>query len=411
MPFAEIPTPFQDEPEPETPDASVGLLIGVVGLCSFASTVSMRLIDPLVPLIASGFDRGLTEVAMLMPVFTLSYALGQPFIGPVADSFGKVRVIAVSLAILAVFQLAGAFAPNFETLALLRGLSGIAAGGIIPVAMAAIADRVTMVDRQVALSRLLSAMVMGQVTGSLMAGLVGDYAGWRIAFIAPAVISAAASLMAFVLLKPRANARRNPLDPASVLERYRGVLSNPQAGRLLCLVLFEGVGVFAIFPFMAELLQRRGAIGSSEAGIAIAVFGLGGLLYTLIAKWLLANLGTTRMCQIGGSILAGVLIALTLPLPRWSAPLLLGLMGLGYYLIHSTYQTQATELSTSARSSAMALFACCLFMGTALGPIAMAFLRQWLELESAILLYAAIVAVLGFVSGPVLGLKTAYRPR
>ena len=389
---------------------SVATLTLVLGLCSFASTVSMRLVDPIVPLIANGFGLTLTAAAMLAPVFTLSYAFGQPFIGPVADSFGKVRVISISLAVLAVLQLACALALGFESLAVLRGLAGIAAGGVIPVAMAAIADRVGMAERQVALSRLLAAMVMGQVAGSFLSGFIGEYAGWRAAFVLAGGFAGIGSLLAFVCLKPRVILTRDPLDPASIVARYKGVFANPLAWRLCLLVLVEGMAVFAIFPFAAELLQSRGATGSVEAGTAIAIFGFGGLFYTLVAKQVVGKLGPSRMCMLGGVVVAAVLILLSLPLPRWTAPLLFGLQGLGFYLIHSTYQTQATELSTTARSSAVALFACGLFLGTALGPLSMAALRQTMALESALFVYAGMVLVLGFLSGPALRLSQRHNP-
>ncbi len=405
MADTEPPDPTPANPPSAHPPASLNLLVAVLGLSCFASTISMRLVDPIVPLMAAGFDIGLTQIAMLVPVFTLSYAFGQPFIGPVADSFGKVRIIAIALAVLAFFQFLASLAPDFQSLALLRGLAGIAAGGIIPVAMAAVADRVTMASRQVALSRLLALMVTGQVCGSLMSGLIGDYAGWRMAFVAASVIAGVTSLMVFMLLKPRPKAVRSALDPASVLGRYREVLANPLAWRLCLLVMIESLAIFAIFPFAAELLQNRGAVGSAEAGMALAVFGVGGLAYTLIARPLVERLGPWHMAVTGGVIVAVVLITLALPLPRWTAPVLFGFYGFGFYLIHSTYQTQATELSATARSSAMAIFACSLFVGTALGPVSLAALRQVMALESTLLVYAGVLLVLGLVSGPMLRLQ------
>ncbi|MGL4634521.1 MAG: MFS transporter [Beijerinckiaceae bacterium] len=408
------PDPVADIDKGKTavaPEASIGKLLFVLGVCSFASTVSMRLVDPIVPLIAEGFALSLTQAAMLAPVFTLSYAFGQPFIGPVADSLGKVRIIAWSLVGLAMLQALCALASGYQYLAVFRGLAGIAAGGIIPVAMAAIADRVPMENRQVALSRLLAAMVIGQVAGSFLSGTIGDLAGWRMAFATAGLIAASAAVLTFVSLKPRANPVRISLSPASVLGRYGTVFQNPMTWRVCLLVMIEGASVFAIFPFAAELLRSRGATGASEAGFALAIFGFGGLLYSGVAPWLVRVLGPNRMCVLGGAVLAAVLVALSFPLPRWTAPILFGIHGLGFYLIHSTYQTEATELSTAARSSAMALFAASLFFGTAMGPISMAGLRQFMALESAMLVYAVVLLVLGLISGRMLRLPSAQRPR
>ena len=43
------------------------------------------------------------------------------------------------------------------------------------------------------------------------------------------------------------------------------------------------------------------------------------------------------------------------------------LLGFGFYMLHSTLQTKATELSPSARGTAVSLFAFMLFLGSATG--------------------------------------------
>lgn len=41
--------------------------------------------------------------------------------------------------------------------------------------------------------------------------------------------------------------------------------------------------------------------------------------------------------------------------------------GLGFYMMHSTLQTHATQVAPSARGTAMAMFAGCLFLGQSIG--------------------------------------------
>ncbi len=45
-------------------------------------------------------------------------------------------------------------------------------------------------------------------------------------------------------------------------------------------------------------------------------------------------------------------------------------MGLGFYMMHSTFQTQATELAPQARGTAVSLFAFNLFIGQGIGAAA-----------------------------------------
>jgi predicted MFS family arabinose efflux permease len=48
------------------------------------------------------------------------------------------------------------------------------------------------------------------------------------------------------------------------------------------------------------------------------------------------------------------------------------LSGLGFYMMHNTLQTHATQMAPQARSMAVTLFACTLFFGQTLGVAAMA---------------------------------------
>ncbi|MFN3673234.1 MAG: MFS transporter, partial [Bosea sp. (in: a-proteobacteria)] len=171
-------------PDPARPDTSqLRLLILVLGACGFASTFTMRIVDPLVPTLAEAYGRTIVEVAAMATGFSFSYAIGQPFLGPIADSVGKLRTISVCLGLLALLSVLAAFSRSFEMLTLVRAATGIAAGGVIPIAMAAIGDRAPMAERQIMLGRFLVLMIVGQMAGAACSGLIAEYVGWRGVFI------------------------------------------------------------------------------------------------------------------------------------------------------------------------------------------------------------------------------------
>lgn len=386
---------------------STSRLIAILGLSGFASTVSMRLVDPLVPMIADALTRSVVEIALISSVFTLSYAAGQPFLGPIADALGKARIIAACLGLIAVTNIAAALAPDYLSLSILRGLSGVFAGGVIPVAMAAIGDRVDMGHRQVALSRFLAAMTFGQIAGSVLSGVIGTWAGWRFSFVFAGCVAALAGIIVAMMLKPQPGAVRSKLDFGVAIARYREVLRNPKALPLFALVIAEGMCLFGVFPYIAEIVRERGAGTAAEAGLVIAPFGIGGLAYAALAPWLVSRVGPRRMALIGGAMLCVTMLVFALPL-HWSvAPVLFGFNGLGFYLLHTSYQTEATELSQEARGSAMALFACCLFVGTAMGPPVFGALMHLAGLTTALVAMALLGLVLGSVSGKLLDLPHA----
>ena len=371
----------------------------VLGMAGFASTFTMRLLDPLVPTLAGEFGRTIPQVAMMATAFSICYAVGQPFLGPIADAMGKARTILVSVAALAVMLVACALAGNFETLFVLRMLMGVFAGGIIPIAMAAIGDRAPMSERQVALGRFLTIMIVGQTAGAAASGVIADHFGWRAVMMTAAGLAGIAATMVLVVLKPRPDAGREALSIANAIGRYRSLFRNPRTLILYGLVILEGALIFGIMPYVAAILGDRSGVGATEAGLAVGGAGLGGLVYGFTVRRLVAHLGPARMVLAGGLIMAAAIAVFALPfLPWWTAIGCFIVQGFGFFLMHGTFQAQATELAPTARGSAVALFACSLFCGHALGPIIVGALKVSFGASIALLAMAAGIALLGIIA-------------
>lgn len=386
-----------------TDAASLKRLIWVLGACGFASTFTMRLLDPLVPTLANEFGRTIPQVAMVATAFSISYAIGQPFLGPIADAVGKARTIFVSAAALAVMLVGSALITSFEALFAIRMLMGVFAGGIIPLAMAAIGDRAPMAERQVALGRFLTIMIVGQTAGAAASGIIADHFGWRAVMLTSAVLAGLAAVLVLVVLKPRPDAKREVISISGALGRYRTVFRNPRTLVLYGLVITEGALIFGIMPYVAGILGDRWGVGPSEAGLAVGGAGLGGLVYGFTVRFLVAKLGPVRMVTAGGLLMAMAIAVFSIPfLPWWTAILCFIVQGFGFFLMHGTFQAQATELAPEARGSAVALFACALFCGHALGPVIVGALKLSFGVAPALLAMAVGIALLGLVAPRVL---------
>jgi len=385
------------EPAPG-PKSDLGALIPVLGLCGFASTFTMRLIDPLVPTLAGEFGQSVQQIAFVATAFSSCYALGQPFLGPIADSVGKLRSISTCLAALCVLSTLAAFATSFWALLVLRAAGGAMAGGVIPAAMAAIGDRAPMAERQIMLGRFLVIMIIGQMAGATFSGLVADHIGWRAVLVTAGVLAGGGALLVRLVLKARPDAARAPLSLAGAIKSYKAVFANPRSKLLYLLVLLEGSLVFGLSPFIAAILYERDGASPSQAGLAIGAMGLGGLVYGVLTRILVERIGPRQMMRYGGLAVALAYFAFTLPAPWWTAIGVFLLTGFGFFLLHGTFQAQATELAPTARGSAMALFACFFFLGHATGPLVMAALLNLLGTQQALIVFGIGIGVLGFVT-------------
>ncbi len=256
-------------------------------------------------------------------------------------------------------------------------------------------------ERQVAIGRFLTATISGQLLGGAGAGLLADVASWRGVFWISAAISVAA-MVAVTLGFRRAGATGGRFSVAVAVDRYRQILGLGRARALFLFVFVEGVLVFGVPPYLAPLLEEAGLGGPTQAGLIVAGFAIGGIVYTLIVRWLLGLLGLGRLLKLGGLVTAGAFLCLapTLAWPFQAASMFA--LGLGFYMLHNSYQTQVTEVVPDARASAVALHAFSFFIGQAIGPVLFGTLLSQLGRGAALPILAIGLVALGFVSSRIL---------
>src|SRR5262249_48306421 len=84
-------------------------------------------------------------------------------------------------------------------------------------------------------------------------------------------------------------------------------------------------------------------------------------------------LGQPRLALIGGVILSVAYLTLALAPAWWVAPLAVTLVGLGFYMLHNTLQTNATQMSPEARGTAVGVFSAALYLRPTPGVAAFSF--------------------------------------
>lgn len=343
--------------------------LNLVAFVVFGGVLFMRATDPVIPKIALGLGVETATAALLSSAFTLAYALSQPLIGALADMFSKARLMLLSLLVLAFVTIVGGLAPNFHILFASRVVGGLASGGIVPAAFAFVGDAISVEERQVAMGRVLFAIMSANLLSEAGAGVVGDLIGWRGVFFAAGIIG----LLAFSTAVPRLWKLDDKTDGRFDLRRlrpnYRTIFKNPLAKICFGAVFLEGCFMYGVFPYIATMLHRSGVTLASVAGIVIAGFGVGGALYGLTISRLLPWLGERRMMRLGGIIMGLCLLIIAASVP-WPLELLgFALLGFGFYMLHGVIQIYASELAPEARGSAMALHTFFYFMGQSLGPV------------------------------------------
>jgi len=373
-------------------------LLNLVAFVAFATTLATRATDPVVLQIAGTFDVTPATAALLASAFALPYAAVQPVLGALADMFSKTRLMTICLSLLVLSSVAAVVAVNFPMLMAARALAGIAAGGIFPIALALVGDRVPVETRQVAIGRLLAAAMMGNLLGASGAGALGDLFGWRAVFVANAAIGAFVFALAMPGFRRIDDAAPGRFDLSTIGPNYRAIFGNPQAKYCFGIVFVEAMTVFGLFPYVATLLAGDGEGRATIAGIVIAGFGIGAILYTVTVPSLLRYVAGHRLTLAGGLMmgLSFLITALRLPWPYEFANFLL--LGFGMYFLHGYIQVIVTELAPAARGSALAVHSAAFFFGQAAGPLVYGWSFAAVGVAPTLLTVAAVLALAGVVA-------------
>ena len=393
------------------PAARADTTVLLLASAAFFSGAALRICDSLLPRLAGDFGLTPGAAGAVIIGFSVAYGLMQLVFGPLGDRYGKARLTCAALFGCAAASLASALAPGFGVLVATRVGWGMAAAGVIPLAMAWIGDAVPYQQRQATLARFLTGTLSGMMAGQLAGGLFADSAaGWRGAFV---TLSAGYLAVAVLMLARIRSAPRPALSTstggADFALQLRTVLQVPWSRVVLGSALAEGIFLLGPIAYLPAYLHQRFGLSLTVASALIALYAVGGLAYAMTARHIVRRFGERRMAMAGGWLIGlGFLAWLVSPL--WQAAGLIALLvGFGTYLYHNTLQTHATQMAPAVRGTSVALFAFCLFLGQAIGVSVAGFLFDHAGSTPLLLVPALAMPLAGWWFSGALGRRPAER--
>ena len=373
-------------------------MIPILALAAFCSLTAMRIADPLLPVIASEFLISPGTASRIVSAFAISYGICQFGFGPLADKFGKLHVITCALCLSILTNLGVALSESLESITVWRALSGGAAAGIVPLAMAWVGETVEYEKRQPVLAKLLFGTLGGTIGGQILGGICADSSQWRYGFYFLASLYAICAATLWKTSK-QLNKTHTPHKSANVKAHHHmaNVLKKTWPRVILLTVGIEGIAVYGSLSFIPLYLHTQLDISLTMAGLIMASFGLGGILYAVCVKRLIARLGESGLALGGGTLLGLAFLILILSTHWLSSVFAVFLIGLGLYMLHNTLQTHATQMAPESRGTAVSLFACFLFMGQFIGVTAAGSVVDTLGISTIFSVSCVTLPLIGFL--------------
>ena len=297
----------------------------------------------------------------------LPFGLFQLLFGPLADRFGKLRTVTVTLGVFAFVTALGALMTSLTGLVAVRALTGIFAASTMPVSLALIGDVVPFEQRQKAIGTFLGISFLGQGLSMAVGGTIAYLFSWRGVFLVYGVVAA---LVVAVLVRRGKSLPAAVVHPhGSAFASYRQLLGHWRSLRVYLIALGEGVFILGLFSYLGALLAERHGLGPLGVGLSLTTFGVASVIFGRLSGRIAARVG--RVTLIGAALVGGGAAALVLSrvasLPV--ALLVIFVLGAAFMLAHSSILTIATELAAQHRGVAMSLVAFAFMGGGSVGTM------------------------------------------
>jgi MFS transporter, ACDE family, multidrug resistance protein len=331
------------------------------------TTMAGGVVAPVLPDIVQQLQLNPALAGNLVSFHCLTIGLFSAPLGILADRVGRLRVLIVSLVLYALFGVAGVFATDITTLLTLRGLLGVATGGIAAASLGLLSSMYHGEARTQALGFATSALTIAGIFFPLIGGLVGA-SHWRYTFGLYGIAIPLAVLVAMTLQREDSKV---PSHRANSGSKFSQVIGNPAFLQLLLLLTLCSVVMYSVVIYAPLYLKT--AIGATSVlnGILLASRAMGAAIVSAVGtKWLIRRLGSQRAIAIGFTLMA--LTLATIPILTQFNWILLTAIAFGFgfgITLPSLYTSLADFAPDNLRSTVLAAGTGTGFLGQFLCPV------------------------------------------
>src|SRR5215210_12468 len=167
------------------------LPFAAVVIAMLPAVLDQTILATALPVIARDLGS-LSDVSWIVTAYVVAAAATTPLWGRLGDRLGRKLLLQVSLAMFVSVSALCAAAPGMTALIVLRLVQGVAAGGLMTLAMASVGDLVAPRERGRYQGYIAATFAIATIVGPLIGGVLVDYASWRWVFLVNLPVGATA---------------------------------------------------------------------------------------------------------------------------------------------------------------------------------------------------------------------------
>jgi len=335
---------------------TVLMLGNLVTGCSVLAPAGM------LPELAAGLDVSIRTAGLLITFGAITLCIGSPLTAWLTSRIDRRRLLAATLAALAIGNLLSAVAPDYTSLMAIR-LVMLAIGALYtPQAAGTAALLVPAERRGSTIAYIFLGWSLAAAAGLPLITLIASSSGWRAAY---SVIGATglASLLLLVWRLP-GGLRAAPVD----LKTWGELGRNRTVVLLLLITTLQMSGQFVVFTFMGPLLRQLTGAEPNQISLVFALYGLFGFIGLVVATRIVDSWGAYRTsllstCMLFAGVAGWAVGAGSYPMMAAAV----AIWGLGFASTNSMQQVRLVAAAPPLAAASVSLNTSVLYVGQAIG--------------------------------------------
>jgi MFS transporter, DHA1 family, multidrug resistance protein len=318
------------------------------------------------------------HIQFVLTSYFLGFGIGQLFLGPISDRFGRRAPLIWGLGLYIIAAFAAAYSPSFAAMLILRTLQGLGASATRIVAMAVVRDTFTGRAMAEVMSLVFVVFMAVPVVAPAIGQVIVLFAPWQFIFLAMVVMASVVTIWAWIRLpETLAPENKRTLRFSVIIEGFEIVLSDRKA---MMYGLAPGVIFGALFGFLNTVqpiytqIYGLGALFPFAFGAVAIVMAASSLLNArLVGRFGMHPLSHgALLCFIALSTVWFV-ISLFGTMPLWLFMALIASLMFLFGFIANNFNSLAMEPLGKVAGTASSVFG---FLQTAGGAITGAIIGQ-----------------------------------
>ncbi len=270
-------------------------------LCEMATYLSTDMYLPALPAIARDFGATQDMVQYTLAAWFIGSGSLQLFIGPLADRYGRKKVLLSGAVIFVLSSIACTLTDDIVTFTYIRFLQGTTVCTVLVAGYAVVHE---LFDQKKAIQLLTwmgAITILAPALGPILGALIESIGSWRNIFHVLAAVGVF-SLCALSVCMPETNPKPIPINLRKITQDYWSILKNKHFMR------YTGSSCILVMGFFAWIVESPFILIETYQhtqlffGVAQLVVFSGFILGAKAAKYTLARTSIERLLHLGFSI-------------------------------------------------------------------------------------------------------------